>query len=230
MFPEAVIEIAKALRCPMIAYTYSEPTMFFEYMVDTARLAREMKMQNVWVTCGYIQEKPLVELCKCIDAANVDLKSFDEEVYRKLNSGKLRPILNTLKTLKREGVWFEVTNLLVPTYTDDLDMIKRMCGWLVENLGPDYPLHFSRFHPAYRLTHLPSTPANVLRKAREIARKAGLRYVYIGNVRGIDGADTTYCPGCNKAVVERDIYHVKRVDIRDGKCDQCGTKIAGTWN
>jgi len=230
MFPEDVVRVARQFDCASIAYTYSEPSVWFEYMYDTAKAARAQNIRNVWVTCGHINAKPLKELCRYLDAANVDLKSFSEETYRKLNSGKLEAILRTLKILKDHGVWFEVTNLIVPTYTDEMDMIRRMCGWLVDNLGPDYPLHFSRFRPLHKLTHLPATPANVLRQAREIARKAGLRYVYVGNIHTIKEAGTTRCPKCGKTVVDRDIYLVRRVDVQNGKCKHCGTRIAGVWS
>ena len=138
-------------------------------------------------------------------------------------------ILDTLKTLKELGVWFEIINLVVPTYTDNLDTIRRMCGWIVKELGPDQPLHFSRFHPQHKLAHLTPTPVETLVKARDAARAEGLRYVYIGNVPGLEGAETTWCPNCKKAVVERDIFAVTRMDIADGKCRFCGTKIAGVW-
>ena len=228
MFPEQVVAIAEAVRSPSIAYTYSEPTCFYEYMYDTARLAREKGIHNVWVTCGYIHRKPLEEFCGVLDAANVDLKSFREETYKTLNSGKLQPILDTLKTLRDHNVWFEVTNLVVPTYTDKLDMIRRMCDWLVQELGPDYPLHFSRFHPLHKLTHLPQTPESVLIEARSIARKAGLRYVYVGNV-AIDGGGTTRCPNCLKAVVERTGYLIRSMDVAEGTCRFCKTPVAGVW-
>jgi len=230
MFPEDVVALARHLKSRSIAYTYSEPTAWYEYMFDTARLARAEGVKNVWVTCGYIRPEPLEELCGVLDAANVDLKSFDEAVYRRLNSGKLQPILDTLVTLKRRGVWFEVTNLVVPTYTDDLEMIRRMCGWLLEHIGADYPLHFSRFHPAHRLTHLPPTPVEVLTQARETAREMGLRHVYIGNVRGVEGAETTFCPACGKAIVEREAYTVRAVRVVHGACAFCGTPIAGVWS
>jgi pyruvate formate lyase activating enzyme len=230
MFPEDAVAVAGALKSPSIAYTYSEPTVWFEYMTDTARAARRRGIKNVWVTCGYIQQEPLVELCKVTDAANVDLKSFSQDIYKELNTGKLQPVLDTLTTLKREGVWFEVTNLIVPTYTDKPDMIRRMCDWMLESLGPDYPLHFSRFHPEHKLTNLPPTPIDFLCKARDIARQCGLHYVYIGNVRGVEGAETTICPGCGKTLVQRDAYFVSAVNIKDGKCKSCGTKIAGVWS
>lgn len=228
--PEDIVELCAFYDCPAVAYTYSEPTVWFEYMVDCCRAARRAKLRNVWVTCGYIEPEPLEELCGAIDAANVDLKSFDEEVYRRLNSGKLRPILGTLLVLKQRGVWFEVTNLVVPRYTDQPEMIRRMCEWLVEHLGPDYPLHFSRFHPANRLTHLPPTPAEVLEEARAIARAAGLHYVYIGNCRELSDAETTFCPGCRKPVVERIGYVIGAMHLNGDRCAHCGAQIAGCWD
>lgn len=232
MFPEDVVAMAEFYDCPSIAYTYSEPTVWYEYMVDTAKAARQKGIKNVWVTCGYIQQEPLVELCKVIDAANVDLKSFDQQIYKTLNTGKLEPILETLKTLRREGVWFEVTNLLVPTYTDKPEMIRRMCDWLVENLGPDYPLHFSRFTPRHKLTHLPRTPIETLVEARSIARDAGLHFVYVGNCSGqeVKDAQTTFCPGCKQPVIQRDFYSVGAVNLIEGKCKNCQTAIAGVWS
>lgn len=229
MFPEDVVRLADFFECPSIAYTYAEPIVFYEYMQDTAKLAHEKNIKNVWITCGHIETKPLEELCPYIDGANVNLKSFDENIYRTLNSGALQPVLNTLKTLKDHNVWFEVTNLVVPTYTDKLDMIAKMCDWLVNNIGPDYPLHFSRFHPAHKLTHLPQTPINILKQARDIALKAGLHYVYIGNTRAIPEAENTFCPKCKKVVIERNIYSVTSVNMDNGKCLFCKEPIAGIW-
>jgi pyruvate formate lyase activating enzyme len=229
LFPEDVVAVTQALGCPSISYTYSEPTAYYEYAYDTCKLAREHKVKNVVVTCGSIEERSLRDLLQHVDAGHVDLKGFDDATYQKLNSGKLQPILNTLKTYQSMGVWFEVINLVVPTYTDNLEMIKRMCGWLADNLGPDQPLHFSRFQPQHKLTHLTPTPVDTLLKARDAARAAGLRYVYIGNVPGLEGAETTWCPNCKKAVVHRDIFAVTALNLDAGKCRFCGTKIAGVW-
>ncbi len=229
MFPDDVVAFAEYFNCPSIAYTYSEPTVWFEYMSDIARAARAKKIKSCWITCGYIQDEPLKQLCKCIDAANVNLKSFSEEIYRDLNSGHLEPILKTLKTLKDEGVWFEVTNLVVPTYTDKPDMIRRMCDWLLTNIGPDYPLHFSRFQPQHKLTHLPPTPKDILLEAQSIARLAGLRYVYVGNCREVVDGETTYCPECKKALIQRDVFSVLANHLEGGKCKFCSTPIAGVW-
>ena len=225
-----MVKVAAHTGCESIAYTYAEPTSFYEYMVDTAKLAREQGLKNVWVTNGYIQPEALEELCQYLDGANVDLKNFSEEIYRKLNSGKLQPILDTLKMLKDKGVWFEVTNLIVPRHTDDLGMIREMCDWLVKNVGPDYPLHISRFHPQHKLDHLPPTPIRTLTEAREVARQAGLRYVYLGNVRGVEDSETTFCPGCKRRIIQRDIYNVRTVQLSGGKCAHCSRPIAGVWS
>ena len=229
MMPDDVVAIAEGTGCPSIAYTYSEPTVFYEYMIDTARRAKAKGLHNVWVTCGYIHREPLEEFCEVLDAANVDLKSFEPATYEKLNSGKLQPILETLKTLKDHGVWFEVTNLVVPTYTDDFDMIRRMCDWLVKELGPGYPLHFSRFIPRHKLANLPPTPPDVLARARSIAKSAGLHHVYIGNLRGVGGSETTYCPHCKQIVVDRRGYVLQGINLRGNNCGSCGKPVEGVW-
>jgi pyruvate formate lyase activating enzyme len=229
LFPEDVVAVTSALGCPSISYTYSEPTAFYEYTQDTCIAARERKLKNIIVSCGSIEERAARELYRHVDAAHVDLKGFDDDIYKKLNSGKLAPILRTLKVLRELGVWVEIINLVVPTYTDNLDMIRRMCGWIVKEMGPDQPLHFSRFHPQHKLTHLAPTPVEILVKAREAARAEGLHFAYVGNVPGLADAGTTWCPGCKKAIVERDIFAVTRTDVGGGKCRFCGAKIAGVW-
>jgi pyruvate formate lyase activating enzyme len=229
MSPQDLVDVAAHFQCPSIAYTYSEPIAWFEYLIDTAKAARAKKIKNCWITCGSIQEEPLRELCPWIDAANVNLKSFSEDIYRDLNTGRLEPILATLKTLKREGVWFEVTNLIVPTYTDKPDMIRQMCDWLLANLGPDYPLHFSRFYPKHKLTHLPLTPVDVLLQAREIAQSAGLHFVYVGNCQHVPDGGTTFCPSCKRALIRRNVFAVVSNDIQSGACRWCKTRIPGVW-
>jgi pyruvate formate lyase activating enzyme len=229
LFPEDLPAVAKALGCPSVSFTYSEPTAYYEYTSDSCQANRAAGVRNVVVTCGSIEERPLRELLRHVDAAHVDLKGFDDQTYRKLNSGRLQPILDTLKTYKSMGVWVEVINLVVPTYTDDPEKIRRMCAWLVEHLGPDQPLHFSRFHPQHKLTHLPPTPVETLLRARSLAWAAGLRYVYIGNVQGVPDAGTTRCPNCRKAVVERDIFAVTGLHLQDGKCRFCQARIPGVW-
>jgi pyruvate formate lyase activating enzyme len=228
LMPEKVVSEAIANNCKAIAYTYTEPTTFYEYMFDTAKLAHEKNIKNVLVSNGYINEEPLRQLSKYLDAANINLKSFSNEIYLKLNAGTLQPILNTLKVLKEENVWLEITNLIVPQWTDDFDMIKKMCDWLVANKLNDYPLHFLRFHPMYKLTQLPSTPLSALHKAKEIAEKAGCNYVYLGNIAEPDALNT-YCPKCKSLVVERMGYKIVANHLNKGNCPKCGTKINGVW-
>ena len=227
--PEKVVEECLANDCESIAYTYSEPITFYEYTYDTSLLARQSGIKNVLVSAGYINREPLLKLCKVIDAANIDLKSFSNDIYLKLNGGKLQPILDTLVTMKNEGVWLEITNLVVPSWTDDLEMIKRMCGWLAQNGFTETPLHFSRFMPMYKLTQLPPTPVNILQSARNIALQEGLKHVYIGNVPGA-GNENSVCPKCGKVVIERRGYSILQNNIENGKCKFCGSAVAGVWN
>ena len=202
LMPDNLVSSAQQNNCDSIAYTYSEPIVFYEYMLDSAKIARKNGIKNVMVSAGYIKERPLRELCKYIDAANIDLKSFSNDIYMRLNAGGLDEVLRTLKVMKEEGVWLEITNLVVPEWTDDLDMIKRMTEWLYENGFKDTPLHFSRFHPMHKLKHLPPTPTSVLSDARKIAINSGLNYVYIGNVPNSEG-ENTYCPSCKKEIINR---------------------------
>ena len=228
LMPDKVVSGCIENKCESIAYTYSEPITFYEYTYDTSLLARQAGIKNVLVSAGYINKEPLLKLCKVTDAANIDLKSFSEEIYLKLNAGKLQPILDTLAIMKKEGVWLEITNLVVPSWTDDLDMIKKMCGWLAANGFAETPLHFSRFMPLYKLTQLPPTPVNILMAARDIAIKEGLKFVYVGNVPGM-GNENTLCPKCNKLVVERKGYSITRNNLTKGKCNFCQTTVAGVW-
>ncbi len=228
LMPEKVVEEAKKYKSKSIAYTYSEPIIFYEYVYDTAKIARLQGIKNVFISAGYIHEQPLREIARYLDAANIDLKSLSNETYEMLNAGTLEPVLNTLKILKEEGVWLEITNLVVPSWTDDLDEIKKMCDWLYDNDFNNVPLHFSRFHPEYKLTNLPPTPAETLMNAHEIAREAGLNYVYIGNLPGSKGQDTI-CPGCKKVVVSRSGYVMKDFQIKSGKCEHCNSTIHGVW-
>ncbi|NQT56763.1 MAG: AmmeMemoRadiSam system radical SAM enzyme, partial [Desulfobacteraceae bacterium] len=187
LFPEDVVREAGNRKTPSIAYTYSESTTYYEYMYDTARLAREEGIKNVWVSNGFINKRPLEDLSQYLDAARIDLKSFDDDIYRRLNGGRLQPVLNTIKLLHEKGIWLEIITLVVPGYVDKPEMIKRMCGWILKELGPNYPLHFSRFSPMYKLNRLPATPVRTLEELRDIALKEGIRYVYLGNVPGHKG-------------------------------------------
>lgn len=228
LFPHQVVEEALGNGCRSIAYTYSEPIAFYEYMYDTAKIARGRGVNNLFISNGFINEQPLKELARFLDAANINLKAFDDETYAKLNGGSLQPILNTLKILKNSGVWLEITNLVVPGWTDDLTRIREMSLWLSANGFQDTPLHFSRFHPLYKLTSLPATPQSVLEKAREIALKSGIKYVYIGNVPG-HPAENTYCSSCRKVVLERKGFVIRVNHLHNGKCRHCGAPVSGMW-
>jgi len=228
LMPDKVVEAAIESDCESIAYTYSEPITFYEYVYDTAILARNAGIKNVLVSAGYINEEPLRKLARVIDAANIDLKSFKNSIYLKLNAGKLEPILRTLKILNEEDVWLEITNLIIPGWTDDFDMIREMCDWLYKNGFADNPLHFSRFQPLYKLTQLPPTPLATLTKARKIALDAGIKYVYIGNVPGTE-AENTLCPDCNKTLIKRRGYRILSNNVKNGKCEYCDEPIAGVW-
>ena len=229
LMPEKVVEQAISKQCKSIAYTYSEPISFYEYTYDTAKIAKSKGIKNLLISNGFINEKPLRELCKVIDAANINLKSFNDETYSKLNGGSLQPILNTLKILKEEGVWLEITNLVVPGWTDKPEMILGMCQWLVKNGFQSNPLHFSRFFPIYKLKNLPYTPVDFLDRAREIALNCGIQYVYIGNVPGTP-AENTFCPKCKKIIVERKGFTILSNKITNSACGFCGNKIAGVWH
>ena len=229
LMPEKLVDKAASNQCDSIAYTYSEPIVFYEYMYDSARMARDRGIKNVMISAGYIKERPLRQLCRYIDAANIDLKSFSNDIYMRLNAGDLDTVLNTLKVFKEEGVWLEITNLVVPEWTDDLDMIKRMSQWLYKEGFEDTPLHFSRFHPMHKLTHLPATPVSTLNEARQAAKDAGLNYVYVGNVPGSE-AENTFCPSCGKKIIWRRGYHILKNHVKDGQCEYCGQSIPGVWH
>ena len=180
--PEQVVDLCLQHHCPGIAYTYTEPLTYIEYVIDCARLAHEKGLWNILVTAGYVCQEPLSDLLPYLDAANIDLKSFSDGIYQRVSGGRLQPVLDTILAVKKAGVWIELTNLVIPSVNDDMDMIRRMCRWLVENGLADAPLHFSRFFPRYKMQDLPPTPVQTLRTARQIALDEGLRHVYLGNV------------------------------------------------
>ncbi|MCR5132296.1 MAG: AmmeMemoRadiSam system radical SAM enzyme [Prevotella sp.] len=180
--PQEVVNLCRKHRCPGIAYTYTEPLTYIEYVMDTARLAHENGLWNILVTAGYVNQEPLADLLPFIDAANVDLKSFSDEIYKRVSGGRLQTVLGTILAMRKVGVWVELTNLVIPGVNDDMEMIRRMCRWIVENGLHDAPLHFSRFFPRYRMQDIPPTPKATLQKALSIAREEGIQYVYLGNV------------------------------------------------
>ncbi|MDD5116173.1 MAG: AmmeMemoRadiSam system radical SAM enzyme [Candidatus Omnitrophica bacterium] len=228
--PSEAVNQAEQNGCRFIAYTYTEPTIFYEYMMDIAKIAKSRGIKNTMHTCGYINREPLKELLRYMDAVNVDLKGFSEEVYSKIGQmASLGPVLETLKTVKGSGVWLEITCLLIPGLNDDSSRIREMCEWIRDNLGDETPVHFSRFMPAFKLMNLPPTPLEKLKEACNIAKSAGLEYVYIGNVPG-HPLESTYCPRCGKILVKRIGYKILENNIKDGKCVFCGNEIAGRWD
>lgn len=230
--PAQVVQLARIprLHASSIAYTYTEASIYYEYMLETAKLAHKNSIKNLWITCGYLNPEPLRELCKYIDAANVDLKGFSEEFYQTYCKGSLAPVLRTLETLKEQNVWFEITNLVIPGANDDPQTVRNMCKWIVKELGPNYPIHFSRFHPDYRLTDRPPTPLATLLSCAEIAREEGIHFVYIGNVPEAPDLENTYCPGCKRLLIRRRGFYVAENHIKDGRCPDCNTTIPGIFS
>ena len=225
--PELLVSHVSGNNIPALAYTYSEPLIYYEYVFDSSALARQQNIRNVLVTAGYIEEKPLRQLCTVTDAANIDLKGFTDGFYKKITGSKLAPVMRSLKVAKEEGLWIEVTRLVVPTLSDSMDDIRAMCDWLAETLGPGTPLHISRFHPQYKLEHLPPTPVDTMHTAYETARKAGLHFVYMGNLPGNPYQDTV-CPGCGLHVIRRRGFIIIANELENGLCP-CGEKIPGVW-
>lgn len=227
--PSEVVAQAARNNCPTIAYTYTEPAVFYEYMLDTSKIAKARGIRNMYHSNGSLNPKAVEELSLYIDAANIDLKGFTQEFYTEMTAGYLETVLNTLKVLKKNRVWVEITNLVVPTMNDDMAKIKEMCLWIHDNLGPDVPVHFARFWPQYKMTSLYPTPVETLEAARGAALGAGIRYAYIGNVPGTI-AENTFCHQCKKPVIKRSGYFVLSNDILNGKCRYCGADIPGVWS
>jgi len=225
--PEAAVLAAIEYNCPSLAFTYNEPTIWGEYVVDISKCAHEIGLKTVMVTNGYITREALFDVYEHIDAANVDLKAFTESFYSKLTLTHLQPVLDALKILRHEThVWFEITNLVIPSLNDSSEEIKGLCGWILENLGDDVPLHFTAFHPDFKLRDKPGTPPATIHRARRLALEMGLKYVYEGNI--LSEAGNTLCPGCRRTLVKRWWHKVSDVHINeDGTCQYCGYKIAG---
>jgi len=226
--PDAVVKEALKNKCGSIAYTYSEPVVFYEYMYDTCKAARQNGVKNVVVTAGFINPEPLSELCAVVDAVKVDLKAITDEFYRTVCFGWLSPVLETLKTLRQKNVWTEIVHLIIPTLNDKKEDLSRLAEWVLVNLGPDVPLHFSRFWPQYQLKNLPPTPAETLDMAWHMARKMGIHYAYVGNIPDHEG-NNTYCPKDGKLLIRRKGYSVVEYNMDAGRCKFCGTKIPGIW-
>jgi len=228
--PETIARAAKSLGCRSVAFTYNDPVIFHEYAIDVALACREQGIKTVAVTAGYVCEDPRKEFYRYMDAANVDLKAFTERFYKQITSGHLQPVLETLLYLKHEtNVWFEITTLLIPGENDSEEEIEALTKWVAEKLGPDVPLHFSAFHPDFKMLDKPSTPTEILTRARRIAIRNGIRYAYTGNVHDPEG-DSTFCHSCGKKLIGRDWYLLSDWNLTDdGHCRFCGTACAGVF-
>lgn len=227
--PKRVTELARQWQCPTIAYTYSEPVVFSEFLVDTADAGHAAGIRSVVVSNGYIQDEALRAAYGKMDAVKIDLKAFSNSYYEKVVTGELKPVLDTLVTLRKMGKWTEIVYLVIPTLNDSDSELRGLAHWVKENLGTDVPLHFTQFHPDYLLKNLPITPVPTLERARDMALAEGLHFVYIGNVPG-HPAENTYCPHCQHTLVERTGFEVRQMLIRKGACPYCKQSIPGIWH
>ena len=227
--PERIVEAAAERAAPIVAFTYNEPTVFIEYLTDIARLARDQGLRTAMISCGFMNEAPLAELTGCLDALKIDLKGFSPDFYRNVCAADLDPVLRSIRQAARSGVHLELVNLVVPTLNDSPAMLEGLCRWVADELGPDVPVHFTRFHPDYQLQNLPPTPVATLELARATALAAGLHYPYVGNVPGHPG-NNTYCPVCGEVVIARRGFLIEAKRMRNGCCAVCGAAIAGIWS
>lgn len=226
--PGRMVDAAASRKSPVIAFTYNEPTVQVEYLVDTAREAKKRGIRAAIVSCGFMNEAPLAEMCEVLSAVKIDLKGFSPDFYREVCRAELAPVLRSVRQAARSGVHLEIVNLVVPTLNDSEKMLNGLAEWVAGEVGTDVPVHFTRFHPDYQLQNLPPTPVATLERARDIAMKKGIRFAYVGNVPGHPG-NSTYCPGCGKPVVERSGFFVTRVRLEGGRCPSCRRAIPGVW-
>lgn len=224
VMPEKAVELTKAYGCRGIAWTYNEPTIWHEYSYDSAKLAKKEGLYTVYVSNGYINEDPLKEISPFLDAINVDVKAFNDDFYKKICKARLDPVLKTCELAKDLDIHLEVTYLVIPGYNDSTDEVKRFCNWVVDKLGTDTPLHFSRFHPDYRMTDVPMTPMETLLNVYDTAKQTGILYIYLGNVSHGE-YENTYCPSCGNICIERHGFYVDFVGLKSGKCIKCGRSI-----
>lgn len=229
MSPQQIVDAALHLGCKSIAYTYTDPVVYYEYACDTAHLAHQNGLKNIVVSAGYINEEPLKKWCKVMDAANIDLKSFDDQVYRKLCGASLAPVLRTIGMLREANVWLEITRLIVPDFTDGADDIEAMCRWLVDQGMEDVPLHLSRFFPHHRLAHLAPTSVVCMEQAYRIACDMGMKHVYVGNLH-LQQREHTFCPVCHSLLIERSGFCIDANRLKEGRCPQCGFVVSGIWS
>ena len=230
MPPERVVRLAQEKQCEAVIFAYTEPIIFYEYALNTAKAAKAKGLKTVMVTAGYVDVQPLKDLCEYMDVIRIDLKSFREKFYRDVVEGTLQPVLKAIKAVHEQGTWLEIVDPLVPGFNDDTEEVREMSRWILDNLGPDVPLHFLKFFPAYKMRNFPPTPEEALVRCRQVAMDTGLNYVYVGNVPGHAGANT-YCPRCGKRLIARVGYlGISENHVVDGKCRFCGWPIPGLWD
>ncbi len=226
--PAQIVGAASQRRTPVIAFTYNEPTVFMEYLADTAVLAKKQELRCVLVSCGFMNSEPLAEMCRILDAIKIDLKGFSPDFYRNVSGAELQPVLNTIRQISRSGIHLEIVNLVVPTLNDSEKMMNDLVDWIIGEVGTDVPIHFTRFHPDYQLQNLPATPIATLERFRNHAMSKGIHFAYIGNVPDHPG-NNTYCPQCGKPVIQRSSIFVTGMNLEKGKCKFCGRAIPGVW-
>ena len=226
--PAKIVRSASASKARVIAFTYNEPTVFAEYMIDIARDAKKQGLRSVLISCGFVNEAPLAEMCKVLDAIKIDLKGYSEDFYRNVCGAELKPVLKAIKQIAKSRAHLEIVNLVVPTLNDSDKMLLELINWVLGEVGPDVPLHFSRFHPAYQMLNLPPTPVATLERVRDMALSRGIHYPYVGNVPSHPG-DNTYCPSCKKVLIQRRGFFVTEMNIKNARCKFCNRKIAGVW-
>ena len=227
--PAEMVGAASAKRSPIIAFTYNEPTVFMEYLADTAALAKKQKLRSVMISCGFMNSEPLAEMCRLLDAIKIDLKGYSPDFYRNVCGAELQPVLNSIRQIAKSGIHLEIVNLVVPTLNDSEKMLRGLVDWIMGEIGPDVPIHFTRFHPDYQLLNLPATPVATLERFRNFAMSKGIRYAYVGNVPNHPG-NHTYCPQCGKAVIQRSSIFLTAFNMERGSCKFCGKAIAGVWS
>ena len=227
--PEEIVTSSQSQDVPIIAFTYNEPTVFTEYLTDIARQAKKENLRSVLISCGFMNEDPLKEMCDVLDAIKIDLKGFSKEFYQKVSAAELKPVLRSIKQISKSKTHLEIVNLVVPTLNDSEKMLNDLSDWIVGEIGPDVPVHFTRFHPDYKLLNLPPTPIATLERAREIAMSKGIHYAFVGNVPGHTG-NCTYCPKCGKIVIKRTGLFTTEIHLKNNRCEYCDYIIAGVWN
>ena len=227
--PEDIVRSARSRRSRIIAFTYNEPTVFTEYLTDIARIAMKQQLRSVLISCGLMNAEPLKEMCQVLDAIKIDLKGYNEDFYRNVCSADLRPVLQSIVQVAKSGIHLEIVNLVVPTLNDSEAMLRGLMDWVLGEVGPDVPIHFTRFHPEYQLPNLPPTPVTTLERARELAMNKGIHYAYVGNVPDHPG-NHTYCPQCGNVVIKRSSFFVTETNMKGGHCKFCGRAISGIWS